>query len=303
MSSAEQFDVFLAHNSLDKPQVRAIANKLREQGLKPWLDEEQIAAGELFQAAIQSAFPEIKAAAIFIGLTGLGKWQAIELQALISQFVNRGSPVIPVLLPEVDTIPDNLIFLQQFNWVSFKNIDDDFAVYKLECGITGCKPSEYLQNMRNKLKDLTSKKEILEDEIKKIEKRLNVINSLGSEVNFHLRDLLNWLAKGEEIAKKYGSIALKKFPTLQLEIEEKNNLDTFYQDISCYLDFIYVSMETGDKIFLNEPVFLPNFAYFDAYKETFRIIKNNIPDDIEVSIKNKFGEHIDYMLKRLQVNI
>lgn len=118
MSSSEQFDVFLAHSSADKPQVRVMANKLREQGLNPWLDEEQIAPGELFQTAIQRAIPQIKSAAIFIGLTGLGKWQAIELQTLTSQFVNRDSPVIPVLLPGVNKIPDDLPFLQQFNWVS-----------------------------------------------------------------------------------------------------------------------------------------------------------------------------------------
>ena len=33
------FDVFLSHNSKDKP-VRQIAAKLRERGITPWLDEE-----------------------------------------------------------------------------------------------------------------------------------------------------------------------------------------------------------------------------------------------------------------------
>jgi len=124
MSSSEQFDVFLAHNTVDKPQVRIIARKLRERGLTPWLDEEQIAPGELFQSAIQRAIPQIKAAAIIIGSLGLGKWQAVELQTLISQFVNRNSPVIPVLLPDVERIPDDLLILQQFHWVSFASIDD-----------------------------------------------------------------------------------------------------------------------------------------------------------------------------------
>jgi len=38
-SSAEVFDVFLCHNSEDKPAVRAIAQKLVKEGIKPWLDE------------------------------------------------------------------------------------------------------------------------------------------------------------------------------------------------------------------------------------------------------------------------
>ena len=71
MTRQFQFDVFLAHNSADKPQVRVIANKLRERGLKPWLDEEQIPPGELFQESIQKAITQIRATAIVIGSKGL----------------------------------------------------------------------------------------------------------------------------------------------------------------------------------------------------------------------------------------
>jgi TIR domain len=137
MVRQNQFDVFLAHNSADKPQVRIIANKLREQGLIPWLDEEEILAGRLFQDAIQRAISESKSAAIFIGLKGLGAWQELELQTLISQFVRKKSPVIPVLLPEVSEIPDNLLFLQQFNWVKFEHINNNSALSKLVQGIRG----------------------------------------------------------------------------------------------------------------------------------------------------------------------
>ena len=135
-----KFDVFLAHNSVDKPQVRVIASELRRRGLNPWLDEEQIPPGRSFQEEIQKAIPQIQSAAIFIGLTGLGRWQVLELQTLTSQFINNGIPVIPVLLPGVDRIPDNLLFLQQFNWVSFESIDDVASLHKLEWGITGIKP-------------------------------------------------------------------------------------------------------------------------------------------------------------------
>jgi hypothetical protein len=43
------FDVFLAHNSADKPFVREINTKLKQIGLKTWIDEEQIAPGRSFQ--------------------------------------------------------------------------------------------------------------------------------------------------------------------------------------------------------------------------------------------------------------
>ena len=136
----EQFDVFLAHNSVDKPLVREIGARLRERGLNPWLDEEQIAPGELFQEAIQKVIPNIKSAAIIIGASGLGQWQIIELHTLTSQFVEQGIKVIPVLLPGVTGLPEKLLFLRQFNWVSFKDIKDDDAFYRFEWGITGKKP-------------------------------------------------------------------------------------------------------------------------------------------------------------------
>jgi formylglycine-generating enzyme required for sulfatase activity len=136
----EQFDVFLAHNSVDKPLVREISARLRERGLNPWLDEEQIAPGELFQEAIQKAIPNIKSAAIIVGKSGLGQWQIIELHTLTSQFVRKRIKVIPILLPEVSELPEDLLFLQGFNWVSFKQITDEDAFFRLIWGITGKKP-------------------------------------------------------------------------------------------------------------------------------------------------------------------
>ena len=140
----EQFDVFLAHNSVDKPMVREIGARLRERGLNPWLDEEQIAPGELFQEAIQKAIPNIKSAAIIIGVSGLGKWQVIELHTLISQFIEQDIKVIPVLLPGVSTLPEKLLFLRQFNWVSFKEITDENAFNQLIRGIAGKKPDQQI---------------------------------------------------------------------------------------------------------------------------------------------------------------
>jgi formylglycine-generating enzyme required for sulfatase activity len=43
-------------------------------------------------------------------------------------------------LPEVSELPEDLLFLQGFNWVSFKQITDEDAFYRLIWGITGKKP-------------------------------------------------------------------------------------------------------------------------------------------------------------------
>jgi hypothetical protein len=141
MTNQPQFDVFLAHNSQDKPQVRAIARELKQRGLYYWIDEEQIPPGRSFQDVIQLAIPNVKSAAIFIGLVGFRNWQAMVLRALISRCIDADIPVIPVLLPGVDKIPEHLSFLKEFNPVRFASrIDDVEALNNLEWGITGRKP-------------------------------------------------------------------------------------------------------------------------------------------------------------------
>jgi hypothetical protein len=134
------FDVFLAHNSKDKPAVLAIAEVLKARGISYWIDVERIPPGRWFQDVIQAAIPRAKCAAVFLGPDGIGKWQVVEVRAFISQCVERGLPVIPVLLPGVDDLPQELLFLRELNWVKVKRLDEKGALDQLEWGITGKKP-------------------------------------------------------------------------------------------------------------------------------------------------------------------
>ena len=71
----KQFDVFLCYNSDDKPAIREVAKQLRENGLKPWLDEEQLRPGVPWQRALEEQIENIQAAAVFAGPSGMGPWQ------------------------------------------------------------------------------------------------------------------------------------------------------------------------------------------------------------------------------------
>ena len=46
---SKPFDVFLSHNSRNKPEVRELYHALKAQGLKPWLDEEELRPGQPWQ--------------------------------------------------------------------------------------------------------------------------------------------------------------------------------------------------------------------------------------------------------------
>src|SRR5258708_5285692 len=75
------------HRSEDKPAVREISKKLTERKIKPWLDEEQIRPGTLWQTALERQIESIKAAAVFVGENGIGPWQQPEIQAFLNEFV------------------------------------------------------------------------------------------------------------------------------------------------------------------------------------------------------------------------
>ncbi|MGH7456856.1 MAG: toll/interleukin-1 receptor domain-containing protein, partial [bacterium] len=141
--ATNDFDVFIAYNNVDKPVVKQIAERLKERGILPWLDEWNLPPGRMAQQEIERILPNIKAVAIFVGPSGIGPWENVEMHAAITQFVKRKLPVITVLLPGVATEPDLPLFLKEFKWVWFTSgIDEPKALDDLEWGITGENPQK-----------------------------------------------------------------------------------------------------------------------------------------------------------------
>jgi hypothetical protein len=101
----QQFDVFLCHNSEDKPAVMEIAQQLRQNGLKPWLDLWELRPGSIWQFVLEQQIENIGAAAVFVGRQGLGPWQEQEIYAFLQEFMRRKCPVIPVLLSDAPQQP------------------------------------------------------------------------------------------------------------------------------------------------------------------------------------------------------
>jgi hypothetical protein len=131
-----RFDVFLCHNSKDKPAVRRLDQKLKKEGVKTWFDEEQLPPGRPWQPALESQIETIGAVAVLVGESGLGPWQDAEMRGFISEFVTRNCAVIPVILSGCAEVPTLPIFLKQFTWVDFrKRTPDPFD--RLVWGITG----------------------------------------------------------------------------------------------------------------------------------------------------------------------
>ncbi|MEA2563200.1 MAG: hypothetical protein QOH06_4704 [Acidobacteriota bacterium] len=137
---APLFDVFLSHNSKDKPAVREIAKALRARQLRVWLDEDELVPGRPWQAALEEIIQTTKAAAVLVGRDGLGPWEVPEMRGCLSEFVNRKLPVIPVLLPGAPSEPALPLFLNAFTWVDLRGGITDERLDRLVWGITGKKP-------------------------------------------------------------------------------------------------------------------------------------------------------------------
>jgi formylglycine-generating enzyme required for sulfatase activity len=136
MTRSPQFDVFLCHNSEDKPFIRDIAQRLRAQSLVPWLDEEQLLPGRDWLDILERDVERIKTVAVFVGKSGLGPWQRWEVSAFLREFVEREIPVIPVLLPNAPQQPQLPILLKNLSYVDFRRQEPEpfgFLVW----GITG----------------------------------------------------------------------------------------------------------------------------------------------------------------------
>ena len=148
-----QFDAFLCHNSQDKPEVRHLNQKLQEQGVLAWIDENRLLAGDPFVPALEYMIDNIPAALILVGANWLGRWQRQEYYAFLQRFIEyrmeSGKPrlvLIPILMPSAPEKPTLPTFLRGINWIDFrkKGFEDQQSMRKLVEGIFS-KHSDYLR--------------------------------------------------------------------------------------------------------------------------------------------------------------
>lgn len=142
MVGEDRFDVFLSHNSADKPMVRRLAKKLQTRGLRVWLDESHLIPGRPWQEELESIISRVNAVAVLIGGSGVGPWEMPEMRACLQESVRRGLPVIPVLLPGAPAEPELPVFLREFTWVDLRGGLRKKGVDRLHWGITGEAPKE-----------------------------------------------------------------------------------------------------------------------------------------------------------------
>ena len=72
MSSAAFYDVFLSHSSKDKAVVHQLAQKLKSDGLRFWLDAWEIRAGDNIPAEIGKGLERLRSACLAMPSAPIG---------------------------------------------------------------------------------------------------------------------------------------------------------------------------------------------------------------------------------------
>jgi len=141
-SPPSRFDVFLSHNSRDKPVVEQIAVRLQQAGLRPWLDKWALAPGGRWQDELAAGLRACAACAVCIGAHGVGDWVREEVGVALDRAAKDPAfRLFLVLLPGLAALPDHSdvpAFLFTRTWVDLRDgLDAEGAFDRLVAAISG----------------------------------------------------------------------------------------------------------------------------------------------------------------------
>jgi hypothetical protein len=132
----DTYDVYICYHEADETEVFKIGEQLKAHGILPWFDTIDVTPGIPKRLQQEQRIEKIPAAAVFVGQHAVADWQALQMYSFIEQFIQRSSPVIPVLLADAPKQPKLPVFLANFAWVDFRRLVPD-PIKQLMWGITG----------------------------------------------------------------------------------------------------------------------------------------------------------------------
>jgi hypothetical protein len=123
MINQPQFDVFLCHNSQDKPEVRKIRDELRQQGINTWMDENNLLGFDDWQKKIEKNLSQTNTVAVFLGSSGLGEWQKHEITFTKQEISRRENNKLLLFFSKPPTLRAGLVILPSCkqSWQEIQN--------------------------------------------------------------------------------------------------------------------------------------------------------------------------------------
>ncbi len=118
MTAQFEYDVFLSHNHADKPRVRRLAERLKAAGVRVWLDEWVIQAGDIIALKVDEGLEQSRVLLLCLSPAALASgWVALERSTAVHRDpANEGRRFIPLLLGNC-ALPDTL---RRYKYVDFR---------------------------------------------------------------------------------------------------------------------------------------------------------------------------------------
>ncbi len=119
MSEPFEFDVFLSHNSQDKPRVRKLAQRLRDAGLRVWFDDWIIRPGDDIFMQIERGLQTSRTLILCMSPAAFGSdWVGLERNTVLFRDpTNEDRRFIPLLLADCE-VPDTL---RRYKYVDYRD--------------------------------------------------------------------------------------------------------------------------------------------------------------------------------------
>jgi small GTP-binding protein len=135
MADDFQYDVFISHSSKDKPTVRPLAERLRADNLRVWLDDWELKPGDSIPAKIEEGLEHSRILLLCMSAHAFGSdWTTLESQTFrFRDPLNKQRRFIPLRLD--DTEPRGS--LAQFLYIDWLHDDREQAYANL---LEACRP-------------------------------------------------------------------------------------------------------------------------------------------------------------------
>ena len=97
-----EYEVFLSYSSKDKPTVRELAERLKQDGLRVWFDNWVINPGDLIPLAIERGLERSRTLVLVMSKNAfISEWMTLERQtALFRDPTNQQRRFIPLRLDD-----------------------------------------------------------------------------------------------------------------------------------------------------------------------------------------------------------
>lgn len=130
MAETFKYDVFLSHSSKDKPAVRALAERLKADGLRVWFDEWEIKPGDSIPLKIEQGLEQSRTLVLVMSAAAFAsEWVTLERHTVLFRDpTNAHRRFVPLRLDD-GKIKEAL---RQFAYVDWRGRSDERYAQLLE---------------------------------------------------------------------------------------------------------------------------------------------------------------------------